>query len=96
MKAFLMITAVTVAAMLLAWFALAAISGNDAINPVTVQMLTPIPNSTVSNTITLTVDASSLAGPIARVDFFVDGAKFDSVTNLETRPTAPSHVEVNP
>lgn len=50
-------------------------------NGITVELWSPTAGSTVSNTITVSADASSLAGPIAKVEFFCDGVLFKTVTN---------------
>lgn len=55
-------------------------------NGVTVDLLFPAPGSVVSNTITLTAEASSLAGPIAKVEFYVDGKLIGTATNRFAAP----------
>lgn len=42
-------------------------------NPVTVTMVSPVAGSKVSGVIKLQANASSLAGPITRVEFYCDG-----------------------
>jgi hypothetical protein len=54
-------------------------------NPVSVSLVSPIDGSTVSNTVTLTANASSTMGPIVRVEFYVDGA----LVAVGTNPIAP-------
>lgn len=50
-------------------------------NPVSVELLSPVAGSTVSNIITLSANATSLAGPIHHVNFYVNGILVGSVTN---------------
>lgn len=66
---------------------LTPLTSSSTPSPVTVTMLSPVAGSTVSNTITLSADASSLAGPIMRVEFYVDGQLVGTVTNRPPSPT---------
>lgn len=50
-------------------------------NPVSVTWLSPVAGSTISNVITLSASAVSLAGPIHRVEYYVDGIMVSVVTN---------------
>lgn len=66
-------------------------------NPVSVELLSPVAGSTVSNVITLSANATSLAGPIARVEFYVT----DNTTGIKTligivtnRPPSPQNLQV--
>lgn len=62
-------------------YSLVAPFATTSSNPVTCELLTPVSGSTVSNIITLSATATSLAGPIHHVDFFVNGVLIGSVTN---------------
>lgn len=55
-------------------------------NGITLELLSPIAGSTVSNTITLSANASSLAGPITKVEFYVDGVLVGISTNKFAKP----------
>ena len=66
--------------------------------PVTVELLTPVAGSTVSNTITLTARASSTAAPITKVEFWdvFNGVHtlIATVTNFESVPAPPKGLRV--
>lgn len=76
---------ILVAAAIAGWF-LGGPSRSATNNGVTVELVSPAPGSVVSNTITLTANASSLAGPIQRVEFYVDGKLISTVTNKFAAP----------
>lgn len=65
-------------------------------SPVTVEVLYPKNGATISNTVPFEVNASSLAGPIVRVEYYVDGKLF-AVTgsNGAPIPMPPTGVRVN-
>lgn len=63
-------------------------------NPVTVTMISPAPGSTVRGVITVSATASSLAGPISKVEFYCDGKLFTVINNTGTRPSAPQAVSI--
>lgn len=75
-----------------AWFTRIFKLGNST--AVTVNMTSPSNGSTVSNTIQLTATAVSTSAPIHHVEFYVDGVLFQTVTNQNIRPYAPSSVMV--
>lgn len=56
--------------------------------PVSVTLNSPINGSTVSGTIMLNASASSLAGPIVKVEFYRDGVLFATVYRTN-QPGAP-------
>lgn len=82
---------VIVAALALALFRPSACSRARALeaSPVSVQLVSPASGSVVSNTISLSVLASTAApgAAIYKVEFYVDGKLIGAVTN---RPTAPA------
>lgn len=55
-------------------------------SPVTVQLVSPGAGSTVSGIVQLTATASSSAGPISKVEFYVDGKLIGTVTNKIPSP----------
>ena len=60
----------------------------QAVSPVTVAMTSPISGQVVSNTITLTAEASSTVAPIQRVEFYMDGVLIGTKTVLPRKPEA--------
>ena len=60
-------------------------------NGVTVELISPVAGATVGGNITLYANASSLAGPITRVEFYVDGVLVGTSTN---RTPAPDNLRV--
>lgn len=54
-------------------------------SPVTVNWVSPVAGSTISNTVTLTVNAGSTAGRISKIVWFVDDQPF--ATNFYTPPS---------
>lgn len=64
-------------------------------NPITLTWVTPTNGQTVSGTIPLTVNASSSAGPIVRVEFYRDN-QLIGVVNGQPQPTTGFKVTTLP
>ena len=56
-------------------------SPRAANSDVSVAITSPVVGSVVSNTITLSANATSLAGKIQRVEHYIDGKLFATITN---------------
>ena len=58
-----------------------------ASNPLSITLNSPTDGSTVSGTITLSATPVNTMGPISRVEYYIDGKLFATVTNPAPRPT---------
>jgi hypothetical protein len=87
-KRFVRNLSLIVGAVLLPWSGqlVSAFTKQKLANPVSVQMLSPLAGSTVSNTITLSASASSSAAPIWKVEFYMDDHLVGTVTNKIASP----------
>jgi hypothetical protein len=88
----LLIATALIAVGLGAPLALRALSGSGA---VTVELISPVPGSVVSNTITMSATASSTSGPIAWVEFYADDKLIGVVnSNNQEIPRPPTNLRV--
>lgn len=86
---YLLGTALVLSPILVPWAANATkdrlFAVNDP-NAVTVTMVSPTEGSTVSGTIQLACTAGSTAGPIKRVEFYVDQTNLIAIVDGNNRP----------
>ena len=59
-----------------------------SVPPVTVTLVSPTNGAIVSNTITLSAVASSVMGPITKVEFYRDGVLIKTVYSKPEAPTS--------